>query len=247
MAKKKASSSTPKKPARSKGGIMGLDKSSTSVGMKVIISLLILAFVSTFLYGGIASIIQAFQASPSTSSATKSTDPVAAAEAQFKPQVDALNKLVESEPTSYTPLVNLGNAYFDWAQTVSQASQTSTSAAVTAGALWISAKDSYGRAIKVQPGDPAVTIDFAIATFYSGDTSAAIAIATPVSRTTPKFAQAWLNLGVFYEASGETAKAIAAYEQYLKLDPSGKQGNAEYAKTQLQTLKKGSTATSVTP
>lgn len=246
MAKSKSSSSGPKKQGKSKGGIMGLDKSSTSPAMKIIISLLILAFVSTFLYGGIASIIQVFKPNPNQPAAT-STNPVAAAKAQFQPQIDALTKLAASDPTSQTPLVNLGNAYFDWAQQVSQASQNSTSAAVTAGALWVSAKDTYAKAIKIKPGDSALTVDYAIATFYAGDTTGAIAIALPVSKSDPTFAQAWLNLGVFYQASGENAKAIAALQQYLKLDPAGKQGNATYAKQQLDLLRKASTGTSTTP
>lgn len=246
MAKKKSSSSGPKKPGKSRGGIMGLDKSSTSLGMKIIIGLLIFAFISTFLYGGIASIIQAFQPDANQPAAT-STDPVVAAQAEFQPQIDALTKLVESDPTSQTPLVNLGNAYFDWAQQVSQASQNSTTAAVTAQALWISAKDTYAKAIKIKAGDPALTVDYAIATYYAGDTAGAIAIALPVSESNPTFAQAWLNLGVFYQASGESAKAIAAFEQYLKLDPTDQQGNADFAKQQLDELKKSSTSTSATP
>lgn len=246
MAKQKSSSSGPKKPGRSKGGIMGLDKSSTSLGMKIIISLLILAFVSTFLYGGIASIIQVFQPAANQPAATP-TDPVAAAKAQFQPQIDALQKQVDSDPTSQTALVNLGNKYFDWAQQVSQASQNSTTAAVTAGALWVSAKDTYAKALKIKPGDPALTVDYAIATFYSGDTAGAIAIALPVSEANPTFAQTWLNLGVFYRASGETDKAIAAFNQYLKLDPMDKQGNAAFAKEQLKLLQQASTGTSTTP
>jgi len=244
MSKKKSSNSRPTKPAKAKGGIMGLDKSSTSVGMKVIISLLILAFVSTFLYGGISSIIAAFSSSGQSAAPTASTDPVAAASAQYKPQVDALTKVVESEPTSYTPLVNLGNSYYDWAQTVSQASQTSTAAAVTASTLWIAAKDAYGRALKIQPGDSAVTIDYAIATYYSGDASAAIAIAKPVTKSDPKFDQAWLNIAIFYEGAGQTSDAIAAYETFLALKPSNTQ-SVSFAKAQLKSLK--SAATSTTP
>lgn len=245
MAKTRSSSSGAKKPSKSKGGIMGLDKSSTSIGMKIIISLLIFAFISTFLYGGIASIVQVFQPNPNQPGTTPS-DPIAAAETQYQPRVDALSKAVESDPTSQTPLVNLGNAYFDWAQQVSQASQNSTTAAVTAGTLWVSAKDTYAKAIKIKPGDPALTIDYAIATFYSGDTAGAIAIAVPISESNPTFAQAWLNLGVFYQASGESAKSIAAFNQYLKLDPTDKQGT-DFAKQQLDTLKNASPSTSSTP
>ena len=239
MTKHKSSKSSPKRPAQSKHGLMGMDKSHTSTGMKLIIGLLIVAFVSMFLYGGIASVIELFKPNPNQTTAT-AADPVAAASQQFKPQADALSAAVESEPTSYTALVSLGNKYFDWAQQLAQASQTSTAAAAAAAPLWVSAKDTYGRAVTVQPGDPSVTIDYSIATFYSGDTTAAITIAEPVTKSAPTFAQAWFNLGQYYEASVQPAKAIAAYEQYLKLDPDGKQGNADFAKTQLAALKASS-------
>ena len=241
MAKHKATNSSPKRPAKSKHGLMGLDKSHTSVGMKIIIGLLIIAFVSMFLYGGIASVIELFKPNPNQAAPVASADPVAAATVKYQAQIDALSAQVESQPTSYTALVSLGNKYFDWAQELGKASQTSTAAATAMGPVWVSAKDTYARAVKVQPGDPGVTIDYAIATFYSGESTAAIAIAEPVTKSNPTFAQAWLNLGTFYEATAQPAKAIVAYERYLKLDPDDKQGNAAFVKAQLAALKKAAT------
>lgn len=244
--KSKSSKSSTKKTTGSGHGIMGMDKSHTSTSMKVIISILIIAFISMFLYGGVASLIDLFKPNPNQQAAV-STDPVASATAQFGPQVTALRTLTESQPASYTPLVNLGNKYFDWAQALGQASQTSTAAATAMGPLWVSAVDSYKKALAIQPGDPSVTTDLAIATFYSGDTTAAIALVAPVSKANPTFPQAWFQLGVFYEAAGQPTKAIAAYERYLKLDPKGEKGNADYVKTQLAALKKAAATATTTP
>lgn len=245
--KSKSSKSNTKRTAGSGHGIMGMDKSHTSTSMKVIIGILIVAFVSMFLYGGIASLIDLFKANPNQLAATASTDPVASATAQYGPQVTALRTLTESQPASYTPLVNLGNSYFDWAQALGQASQTSTAAAEAMGPLWVSAMDSYKKALAIQPGDPSVTTDLAIATFYSGDTTAAIALVVPVSKANPTFPQAWFQLGVFYEAAAQPAKAVVAFERYLKLDPKGVAGNAEYAKTQLPSLKQAAATATTTP
>ena len=240
MSKKKSSKSSPKRPVKAGHGLMGINKSSTTLSMKIIISLLIIAFVSMFLYGGIASLIELFKGNPNQQAST-ATDPVAAATQSYQPKIEALGALVESEPTSYTPLVNLGNAYFDWALELGKASKTSTAAVAAMGPLWNSAKDAYGRAVKVQPGDPSVTIDYAIATYYSGDATSAISIAEPVTKSNPTFALAWMNLGQFYESVGQPTQAIAAYQQYLKLDPDGKQGDAGFAKTRVTELKKTST------
>ena len=82
------------------------------------------------------------------------------------------------------------------------------------GPLWLSSKDAYAKAVKIKAGDPAVETDFAIVTFYSGETTAAIVIGERVTKAKPDFSQVWLNLGVFYASSGQTAKAIAAFERY---------------------------------
>ena len=114
-----------------------------------------------------------------------------------------------------------------------------TAAIAAAGPLWLASEDSYGRAVGVKPGDPAVETDWAIVTYYSGETTPAIAIAEAVSLRQPDFAQVWLNLGVFYASSGQSNKAIAAFERYLKLDPEGQ--NVSFANDQLKALKSGGT------
>lgn len=213
---------------------MAINKARTKWWMKAILILIVIAFVTSFV-----SIV----ASPfggKTANNQQPANPANSVEqinAEYQPQVQALSKVLASEPTSYTILVSLGNAYFDWAAKMQSASQTTTSSAGADTALWAAAKDAYGKAVKVKPGDSAVSIDYAVTTFYSGDAPGAIAIAEGVAKAQPTFAPAWYNLGVFYEFTANNTQAIAAFEKYLQLDPSGKQGNATVARERIAKLK----------
>ena len=77
--------------------------------------------------------------------------------------------------------------------------------------------------------------------FFVGNT-----IAEPIAKSSPTFAQVWLNLGVYYSAANQNAKAIGAFEKYLALDPTGKNGNLSYVKQQLATLKKAAPSSLIT-
>lgn len=223
---------------------MAINKAKTSPWMKGFIIFLIIAFVVTIGAASIPSIFQLFtQPGAQTTAPTTIAPTVEQTNAQFKPGVDALVAAVASDPTSYTAAVNLGNAYFDWAQTLSTpaqgASQPSTAALAATEPLWLSSRDAYAKAVKIKAGDPGVETDFAVVTFYSGDTTAAIALGERVTTYKPDFSQAWLNLGVFYAGSGQTGKSISAFERYVKLDPKGQ--NVGFAQEQIKALK-GSTA-----
>ena len=221
---------------------MAINKARTSPWMKTFIIILILAFVSSIGYASLGSCSTLFTQSTTPTGQTLSV--VQQVSNQYKPGVDALSAQVASDPTSYTALVNLGNAYFDWAQTLSspQPNQSTVSSEALAAAmpLWAQARDTYAKALQVKPGESPVTVDYAITAFYSGDTTAAIVAAEGVAKADPTFAQAWLNLGIFYQQSGESAKAIAAFQQYLKLEPDGQ--SASFVKEQLTALQ-GSTTT----
>jgi predicted Zn-dependent protease len=232
--------------APSEESVVAINKAKTSPWMKAFIIFLIVAFVVTIGAASIPSIFQLFTQPTGTQTTTQAT-PAATVEqvaAQFQPGITALTAAAASDPTSYTAQVNLGNAYFDWAQTLSTpaagASQISTAAMVAVGPLWLSSKEAYAKAVKIKPGEPGVETDMAIVTFYSGETTAAIVIAERVTKAKPDFSQAWLNLGVFYANSGQDAKAIAAFERYVKLDPKGQ--NVSFAQDQIKQLKTTPTA-----
>jgi tetratricopeptide (TPR) repeat protein len=239
MAKKPSSSSKrSKRPVDQSsvkgGGILSLNKSHTSPFMKIVIILIIVAMVTLFLYGGIASLIELFKPTPQAAA----PDSIALLKEKYDPQVQSWNAVLASNPASYTVLVRLGTTHYDYAVELSKlVSQNSTVAALPAEAQWVASKDAFKKAVKAnKKADPGVLVDYSVATFYSGETTEAIKIAAGVAKTTPGFAPAYFNLGIFYEALGSNVLAIEAYQKYLVLDPTGKTGNADYVKQQLKTL-----------
>lgn len=218
---------------------MAIDKSNTKPWVKVTLIVLIVAFVMSFVVLA-ANPWELFK-SPETTTGTPAVDAV---DSQYQPQVASLTALLQSEPESYTVLVTLGNAYFDWAAQKQQASQTSTSTLGADLPLWNGAKDAYARAIAVQNDSPSVSIDYAITLFYTGDSLKAIETAEKVTKETPEFSPAWFNLGIFFQTLGENPKAITAFERYLKIDPKGTGGGSpDFATEQLKALQSASTET----
>lgn len=160
---------------------------------------------------------------------------------KYQPTVDAYNQLLASDPASSTVLVNLGNLYFDWAGEIQQAS-----AAVPQGTdipLWAIAAQTYERAVAAGAQTSQVRTDMAVAYFYSGDTGSAIEVIEGVISEQPDFATAQFNAGIFYQDAGRKEDALRAFGTYLELDPTGQSGNADYARSQLQTLSGSGTAT----
>jgi hypothetical protein len=217
------------------GGIMSLNKSNTSPFMKFVIILVIVAMVTLFLYGGIAGLIQLFQAPP----AAPVVDPVVAIQKKYDPQLQNIDTALASNPASYTLLVAAGNKRFDYALELMQlVSAQSTVALVPAAEQWTATKDVFQRAVEAnKSAESGVLVDYSIATYYSGDTTGAVKIASGVIKKDPTFAPAHYNIAIFFEGLGDTARAIAAYQAYLALDPTGKAGgNPDFAKAQLKAL-----------
>ena len=221
---------------------MAINKANTPVWMKAVLILMAIVFVFGFISIGASPFLNNGQ---QPGAATPGS--LDAVNQQFTPTVSALTAQLQSDPESYTVLVNLGNTYFDWAAKVQEQSQTTSASVGTDLPLWVSAKDAYGRALAVQPGEPPVTVDYAITLFYTGESVKAIEQAEAVAKATPDFPPAYFNLCIFYGATGENAKAISNFKMYLELDPDGKQGNADFAKSQLQSLGSATEATTTAP
>jgi len=227
---------------------MAIDKSRTSPFVKT--TIIVLAILLVLTIGGTAFVpLLETMLNPQPANtaggagSTTATDTVAAISTKYAGRIQANDEKLKADPKNYDTLVNQAQAYHDWANEVMQ---TTKQQGATDRPLWLLAASFYGKAVEVKPGDPNVTTDMAIAQFYSGDAEAAIATVLGVTKSDPKFAQAWFNLGVFYAASGQNQKAIAAYQDYIKVDPQGQLVSEAKARiADLQTS--GSTTTSPTP
>jgi hypothetical protein len=216
------------------GGIMSINKSSTSIGMKIILVILIVAFVMLFTYGGITGIIELFTKQPKAAVA----DPVTAIKDRYEPQVAVFQTAAASSPTSYTVLVTLADTYYSYSVALEQLSQPSTESATLAIKQWAGAKAAYAKALKIKgkKADRVLRMRYAESQYSSGDATSAVKTALAVSKGDPKFATPYLYLGLFYETQGKPQKAIAAYQRYIVLDPTGTAGNPAYAVQQLKSL-----------
>ena len=230
---------------------MALNKAHTSIWVKTLIIVLIVAFVSLFMYQGLAGIVALFQQSPTA--ATSNVDYVAAVNQQNQSILSALNANLASSPTSYTAAVAVADAYFNWAQQLSEPqagqSQPTTPALAAAATQWTQAAAAYDAAAKLSKTfDPPTETDRSYATLNSAnDATAAIAIVKVVTQKAPTFPQGWFHLGYYYELQRNPKAAIVPFRKYLALHPSQDQSQSiAYAQQSLQAAGASTTGSSAT-
>lgn len=86
---------------------------------------------------------------------------------------------------------------------------------------WDSAVLHYSKALELDPKNADVRVDRAIAYHSLGQDPKAKEELLSVTKEHPDHRNAWLNLGVVSAGIGDKPGAIKAWEQYLKLEPSG--------------------------
>ena len=86
---------------------------------------------------------------------------------------------------------------------------------------WDEAIESLRRAQQMQPGDSVTTFDLAKALHRKGDAAAAVTEFQKVIGLDPNDASVRIALAESYEALNQRPQAAEAYNQYLKLAPSG--------------------------
>ncbi|MGH7681547.1 MAG: tetratricopeptide repeat protein, partial [Candidatus Eiseniibacteriota bacterium] len=145
------------------------------------------------------------------------------APSQMPPQVVAMvqqyRAALAKDPNDVDANIGFGNLLFDSSQ-------------------WEKAVDHYGRALAKNPRNADVRVDRAIALHNLDRNDEAKVELERVTREQPTHRNGWLNLGVVDATIGDRPGAIAAWEQYLKLDPNGE--HAEAIRAQIQELKKSS-------
>lgn len=117
-------------------------------------------------------------------------------------QVQRYRSAIAMDPNDLQAHIGLGNLMFDSSQ-------------------WDKAIEHYTKALELDPKNPDVRVDRAIAYHSLGQNPKAKEEMVRVTKERPEHRNAWLNLGVVSQATGDKATAIRAWEEYLKLEPSG--------------------------
>jgi len=213
---------------------MAINKARTSPLMKTLIIILAASFVLSIGFAGIGS-IPGCSAGPllpqpnatTGADSTASTETTAALAARYTKQIGSLEASLTADPKNYELLVAQGESYLQWA--LEFATLTST-LPDTSSTVWASAITYFDRALKVKATDGSVVGDYAMALFYSGETTAAIAAGEQSRKLDPTGAQNLYNLGNYYSKAGNTSKALEAYKACLAANSAAASPNAELAK-----------------
>ncbi|HEY5505894.1 MAG TPA: hypothetical protein VIK83_00215 [Coriobacteriia bacterium] len=219
---------------------MAIDKSHTSPLMKAGIILLAATFLLGIGFAGLSGMQGCSASAPllpgsgtTTTNTPASAESTAAIALRYEAQVKAQEASLTADPKNYSLLVAQGNLYLDWANAVQN---TQSSQSPTSNPLWGSAKTYYARAVAIKATDAPVMGDYGISLFFAGETSAAISAGEKARALDPKLAVNLFMLGQYYATAGENAKAVAAFQSYLAVAPTGDLATAAKTNiTQLQT------------
>ena len=77
---------------------MALNKANTSIWVKILIIILIIAFVSLFMYTGIAGLFDLFKPTSTASAPSTTVDSVKAIQQQYQPSIDAYKTAGRERP-----------------------------------------------------------------------------------------------------------------------------------------------------
>jgi tetratricopeptide (TPR) repeat protein len=199
---------------------MAIDKSHSKPWVKTLA--IILAVALTFGLSALAFLPELFQGS-ATSTGTTSTSGASATstatiDATYRARVDSTKTLLDAKPNDYDLLVAQASNYQEWASKIADASGGPGGADM---AYWPLAIDLFKKALVIKPGSAEVQTNLGLCYLYSGDVTNAVTTIESATKTDPTFGQPFYFLGNAYAAAGQKDKAIAAYENYVKLDPSG--------------------------
>ena len=123
-----------------------------------------------------------------------------------------LKATYDADSSNPVALLNLANGYFDWGDAAQSVAKTDDEHQ-HARDLFTEAIKLYDQYLQDNPNSNSVIVDRAIAIFYTGDHTKAIAELEQFTVTNDSFAQAWANLGMFYETDGQTDNAKTAYQK----------------------------------
>lgn len=207
---------------------------------KVVVIIFIVVFALSTLAGALASVFQSQQQSQSVEYNVEYFDNM------YGDTVADLESTVEQNPDDSASLLTLANDYYTWGSYVSMLATTDDE---TSHGL-----DLFGKAVERYDqylglvGDDTSSDDVnsarvsrAMCLYYQGQTDEALSALEELTQSSEDFsyAPAWADLGLLYEYSGSTDKAIAAYQRAIECDPDDEAGAKSYAEQRLESLQSG--------
>jgi tetratricopeptide (TPR) repeat protein len=164
-----------------------------------------LAFVAGIVVGVVITVFheEKTPSPPAGMSSSPAANIPGASTQDLSKQIDTLKAILKDDPKNLKALVELGNAYFD-AEQAEKAIET------------------YTKALAIDPKDADVRTDLGIMYRKKGDFDRAILEFRRAAQENPRHVNSRYNLGiVLLHDKGDLKGAIQAWEDFLKVEPSG--------------------------
>lgn len=262
---KKASMSA---SSSAKGGSTG--SSGLSTGGKVIIAIFAVLMALSMMLPSLSAIVQngnsqdsqqeqaddsdstsdanADSTADSTSDSSSTTDYVAQIDDDYSQLTADLESKLAGDPQNLAYLLNLGKDYMSWGVQVSYFGSTDANTS-HANELLEKAIGYFDQYLELNDAS-AVRVDRALCQFYEGETGDAQTALEQLTQDDPDYGPAWANLGMVYQARGDSDSARSAYEQAIAADPDDEYGAKSYGEQGIKSLdaaaSSSSTATGTT-
>lgn len=153
---------------------------------------------------------------------------------RYSGTVETLESKLSENPQDAATLINLANNYYQWASyAMRYASSDDEQQHVTD--LLTKAEGYYDQYLALDDASTA-RASRAMCQFYLGDPTGAQAVLEELVSQDATFAPGWANLGLVYQALGNTDKATEAYNKALSSDPTNKYGLQSTVNSQLSSL-----------
>ncbi len=205
------------------------------LGGKILIVFFAILMAASLMLPSFAAIFSSSQSGSSTSEqqSTSVTD-VASADAKYTDVVASLEEKYSSDPTDLATLLNLGKDYMTWGVYVRYFGSTDADTS-HANELLDKAVKYYDEYLAIKDSN-AVRCDKAMCAFYQQDGTSALNQLEELTASAPDYGPAWANLGLLYEASGNTDAAKEAYAKAQETDPDDEYGAKSYATQRLSAI-----------
>ena len=205
------------------------------IGGKILIVFFAILMAASLMLPSFAAIFSSSQSNSSTSEQqTMSVTDVASADAKYTDVVASLEEKYSSDPTDLATLLNLGKDYMTWGVYVRYYGSTDADTS-HANELLDKAVKYYDEYLAIKDSN-AVRSDKAMCAFYQEDGTSALNQLEELTASAPDYGPAWANLGLLYEASGNTDAAKEAYAKAQETDPDDEYGAKSYATQRLSAI-----------
>jgi tetratricopeptide (TPR) repeat protein len=182
------------------------------------------------------------EGSGSSGSSSSDAESVDGVFSQYADEISDLETKLSDDPNNLAYLYNVGKAYMDCASSASQYASGDTDTEKLNEA-YQTAMNYFDRYLALKDSD-AVKVDRALCQLYSGDTSGSVSAFEQITANSPDYGPGWANLGLAYEASGDTTAAINAYTKAKETDPNDEYGAYSFAEKRLSYIQSESSSSS---